>query len=910
MSFLVKVNNLIMAILGVSAFQSTLFIRIGISTIGILLVVIVIIAQLALNKIERGIRNTVAEELQAVVRAVHESLVVWVDYHKNSMYQLSHDKRLLSLTKKHLLVPRNPDALLNSPTLKDLRRFFDKKRDRYGDIGFFIITPDYMNIASMRDNNIGVLNLIAKQRPALLKKVFQGKQVLVPPIHSDIELKEQNSASGQKSPTMFFAAPIVDEKGAVLAAVTLRINPYHDYIRLIQVGRVAKSGETYVFDQDGLLISESRFDQQLRRIGLIQPGELGILNIHISDPGGNMLQGYQPSQPLVERPLTLMAKKAVAGKSGVNVEGYRDYRGVTVFGAWIWDSELGVGLASEIDEEEALTIFYITRVIIITVLSITLFLSLSLMGIVLWLGRRSNQILLKSQNELEEKVAERTKELSTARKKAEEANQAKSVFLANMSHEIRTPMNAILGFSEILENQIKNPIQNSYLSAIRSSGKTLLNLINDILDLSKIEAGKMELHPTSTSITFLFQEIQSLFSQKIEEKGLDFVIDIVDDVPDVLLIDENRLRQVLINLIGNALKFTDQGNIKLSVSSKLNSEGIRNLKIAVQDSGVGIPSDQKDLIFKAFEQKKGQDINQYGGSGLGLAITRKIVEMMGGSIIVVSEEGEGSIFTVIFNDVQVASINELKDDTDQWFDFGSIQFDEATILLVEDIRYNRELIKAYLDLPGLHLIEAENGKQCLTLAEKNPPNLILLDMRMPVMDGYTTSEKLKSHPILNRVPVVALTASALIEEEKQIKKLCDGYLRKPVNKRELIQELSKHLKHTVDTTFAVKKDAVNEIQFDSESLLPEDREKLNELLTLLETEIMEMWKEREFFSLDDTKAFAVRISGLGEEFQYPPMKNWGMVLENSAKMYEFEIMEKTLSSFPDIVRKLGELLAK
>ncbi|MCD4719461.1 MAG: histidine kinase [Desulfobacula sp.] len=266
--------------------------------------------------------------------------------------------------------------------------------------------------------------------------------------------------------------------------------------------------------------------------------------------------------------------------------------------------------------------------------------------------------LVKARDNLEVIVAQRTGELKVAKENAEAANKAKGQFLANMSHEIRTPLNLILGFSQALEKDIKDETQKEYISSIRLSGKTLLTLLNDILDLSKIEADKFKIEYRAFNIKQLFHEIDQMFSGKIEQKGLKFELNISKHLPEIVILDEIRLRQILVNIVGNAIKFTDKGYVRIHVEYQANDQikEQRDLVICVEDTGIGIRDDEKENIFKVFSQPKDQDTSKYGGTGLGLTISRRLVEIMDGNIFFDSAPNQGSRFTIHINNVRQAPL--------------------------------------------------------------------------------------------------------------------------------------------------------------------------------------------------------------------------------------------------------------
>jgi signal transduction histidine kinase/CheY-like chemotaxis protein len=383
-------------------------------------------------------------------------------------------------------------------------------------------------------------------------------------------------------------------------------------------------------------------------------------------------------------------------------------------------------------------------------------------------------------------------ELITAKNMAESANIAKSEFLANVSHEIRTPMNSILGFSEVMLNTTENQKQKSYLKTILNSAKSLLILINDILDLSKIEAGRLEISPEPTNLRFMIREMEQLFQHKTQEKGIDFSIEIDERLPQSIVIDEVRLRQILLNLVGNAVKFTQTGFVKISVRLLSKKNGIIHFEIAVVDSGIGIPQEDHQRIFESFSQQSGENSKKYGGTGLGLSITRRLLELMNGNIKLISKPGKGSSFTITFTNIKYSDYLAEKESRFLWND-AIINFKGSKILVVDDIPFNRNLVLAYLENYDLMLFEADSGESAVQMATENIPDLIFMDLRMPAMDGYIATQIIKSNPLLANVPIVALTASIMHSEIAKAKNIFSGFLHKPVQKKSLINEMIKHL---------------------------------------------------------------------------------------------------------------------
>ncbi|MBN2668037.1 MAG: response regulator [Bacteroidales bacterium] len=453
--------------------------------------------------------------------------------------------------------------------------------------------------------------------------------------------------------------------------------------------------------------------------------------------------------------------------------------------------------------------------------------------------KRSDEIgtLMYSFNELLSQIQKTNQALVLAKEQAEHSAKIKEEFLANMSHEIRTPMNGIVGMAELLGETKLTSEQLDYLNHINISAENLLVIINDILDYSKIEAGKMDIEFIQFDLFKVFENLEQSFKVKAKEKNLNLMFEIEEGTPQFIIGDQVRLSQVLINLIGNALKFTNKGHVKVKAKLEKEFEKTQHIRFEVEDSGIGIPPEKLESIFHSFSQAKASTTREYGGTGLGLTISKQLVELQGGHMHVESSEETGSLFSfyIIFKKSQQQI--KKKDEKPEKKEIIVGANNKIKLLVAEDNKINQVLVKTVLTNHHFNVEIVENGALVLDALDRESYDLLLLDLHMPVMDGYEATKQIRhSDKSYQNIPIIALTAAAIKgEQEKCMEYGMNEYITKPFKAEVLIKTIQTLLPHKYNKVVeieAVVEETNVEIQTDREefTILVVEDNKVNQIL--------------------------------------------------------------------------------
>lgn len=516
---------------------------------------------------------------------------------------------------------------------------------------------------------------------------------------------------------------------------------------------------------------------------------------------------------------------------------------------------------------------------------------------------------------LQEEIEHRTRiqsELVKAKERAEAASQAKSSFLANMSHEIRTPLNAILGFADLLRlggDRNNESERQDFLETIHRSGEHLLTLVNDILDLTKIEAGQMDYERLKFSPHQVIAEVMSVMRARAQGKGLALDYHWYGSIPEVITSDPARFRQLLLNLIGNAIKFTERGGVQ--AVARLDSERCE-LTVDIIDTGIGIPAGVCETIFKPFTQADSSVTRRFGGTGLGLSISRHLATGLGGRISVQSEVGKGSTFSVTIATGPLTEVRLLDQPVSDIVMPVRPQptpprsrLDGLSILVVDDGETNRKLIRLVLDRAGATTRMAENGLEAVELGRNHHFDMILMDMQMPLMDGYTAAGRLRE--LGCHCPIVALTAHAMRgDAERCIAAGCSDYLTKPINPEKLIEKISTILGELNAASHAEPKAEARRLLHDAVvSELPVDDQEFADIVTefidRFREKLMEMHEARGSENWQSLAELAHWLAGAGGSAGFP-------VLTDAARELETKLQTNDLSDVDDLLDRLDHLL--
>lgn len=500
----------------------------------------------------------------------------------------------------------------------------------------------------------------------------------------------------------------------------------------------------------------------------------------------------------------------------------------------------------------------------------------------------------------------RESRLTIAKQRAEEADRQKSAFLATMSHEIRTPMNAILGFGELLEGEVQSDKEKQHVQAILAGGRSLLQIINDILDISKIEAGMMSVNPEPADLAELAQFLRQLFDAQAARQGVEMRVVISAALPRSLLIDSTHLRQILLNVVGNALKFTDHGHVAVHFGGRQGANNLSgwDLVIEVEDTGVGIPEEELTDIFKPFVQAQSRRSAAQKGTGLGLTIARRLTELMGGAVSIHSKPGKGTLVRLEFPATEIsARLPQTTSEVEPAVDFNELR--PSTLVVADDNETNRHLVLGIFENTHHTVRVASDGREAVDSILTDRPDVVLMDIRMPGMDGPEALKALRAQPGLEKLPVIAVTASSLSSEETGLRRNFDGYVRKPFSRADLFRELAQFIPRVELSSRTEDALAAAAAPID-----PETAGRWREFVSGLRDVERNVWpRVRDGMALSDIAQFACQLRRKAEAARCPPFLAYADRLAAQGEAFAIDDLEKTLASFPFLIAKIESLAA-
>lgn len=751
---------------------------------------------------ESSIRAEVLNNLQSVATNKGDQIQNYAIERKRDVTSLSRMPELIETARSLVSLPRG-GALFQTRTAR-VRPFLNYFIQQSGYQDLFIISPEGRLLFSIGGTySIGMNFSNEENRESVIGRAFDRSKTLLETEISDFEIDPTTGL-----PKAFIAAPMFDQ-GVIVGVLMLQLSNQELYAVVNEMIGLGESGETMV---------GARFDDQVLITTPLRNRPDAAFNLAFDLSGEDVIT---------------QAVRGIRGQ-GTTV----DYRGQEVIAVWRFLPALQWGMVVKQDTSEAFAAIAAQRSITIGVIMVMLF-SVFIAALVVarslsypitqmteavraiaggnlqmrvkirdasgdeletlanGLNEMANQ-LSSVVGSLEDRIRDRTASLEQqtvalieAREKAEQANRSKSVFLANMSHELRTPLNAILGFAQIMERDPQlNVRQRDHLGIVSRSGEHLLGLINDVLEMSKIEAGQTTLTESAFDLREMLRGIEEMFRVRAAGKKLQLLFEIDDNLPRYVRTDDGKLRQIIINLLGNAIKFTDEGGVVLR--ARLHEEAY--LEFEISDTGQGISSIEMDKLFKPFVQTE-SGVKSQEGTGLGLAISRQFVQLMGGDIRVSSTFGQGTTFAFDIHAAE-ATANELSNKEQQRRVIGIAPTDprDYRILVVDDKRENRQLMVERLTHVGLAVREAANGEEAIQVWEAWEPQLIWMDMRMPVMDGYEATRRIRSSVKGQSTVIIALTASAFEHEQAIVLSVgCDDFVRKPARESVIMDKMVEHL---------------------------------------------------------------------------------------------------------------------